>query len=349
MTSNDIIFCTNETCSKRTVCRRGQKPTFTFASFCPFEPQILPAAPSKRGRARKKNQLLQPFLKWAGGKRQLLPYIREQIPSRFGRYYEPFIGGGAVLFDLQPKNALINDANVELANCYKVIKEKPEELLEDIKKHQNAEEYFYELRGLDRLPEFKNLSDVQRASRIIFLNKTCFNGLFRVNSRGHFNVPFGNYQNPLIVEDVVIRAISKYLNENEIQIINGDFSNAVKDAGNDDFVYFDPPYDPISDTASFTGYNLDKFDRKEQQRLKEIADDLTRRGCKVLLSNSDTDFIRELYRENYFILKVVYANRNINSVGTGRGKITEVLIRNYEVKEKQTKLFPVCPPKTTKT
>lgn len=313
------------------------------------EPQIIPAATANRGRSRIKNQILQPFLKWAGGKRQLMPEIRKQIPAKFNRYFEPFVGGGAVLFDIQPKTGLINDANKELANCYKVIKEKPEELLKDIQNHENTEDYFYKLRGLDREAEFNTLTDVQRASRIIFLNKTCFNGLFRVNSRGQFNVPFGNYENPLIVNHIVINAISKYLNDNNIEIINGDFSNAVKTATKGDFVYFDPPYDPVSDTASFTGYNLDKFDRNEQQRLKEVVDDLTRRKCKVLLSNSATDFIKELYEENYYIIDIVYANRNINSVGTGRGKVSEVLIRNYKVIDKQKKLFPVCQPKKKKT
>ena len=296
-------------------------------------PQVIPAtAPARRGRTRAKNHLLQPFLKWAGGKRQLLPYIREQVPARFNRYFEPFIGGGAVLFDLQPTKANINDANAELTNCYQVIKDKPDELLEHIVTHENTEEYYYKLRGLDREPGFKDLSDVERASRIIFLNKTCFNGLFRVNSRGQFNVPFGNYTNPLIADKAVIKAVSNYLKKHDVQITTDDFADAVASAGKDDFVYFDPPYDPISDTASFTGYNLDKFDRAEQKRLKEVADDLTRRKCKVLISNSNTDFIRDLYKDDYFIIDVVYANRNINAVGTGRGKVTEVLIRNYDEK-----------------
>lgn len=311
------------------------------------EIEASPIVPAKRGRSRAKNQLLQPFLKWAGGKRQLLPEIRKQIPAKFNRYYEPFIGGGAVLFDLQPKNGFINDFNEELANCYRVIKDQPDALLEHIKTHRNTETYFYELRGLDRQPEYDELSDVQRASRIIFLNKTCFNGLFRVNSRGQFNVPFGNYANPSIANNVVIQAVSKYLNDNTIEITTGDFADAVKTAKRDDFVYFDPPYDPVSDTSSFTGYSLDKFDRKEQERLKELVDDLTRRGVKVLLSNSATDFIKKLYEHDYYVIDVIYANRNINSVGTSRGKVSEVLIRNkYEVKEKDNKLLSLCPPKT---
>ena len=301
-------------------------------------PKNVPIHRVERGRTRAKNHLLQPFLKWAGGKRQLMPYIREQIPAKYNRYFEPFIGGAAVLFDLQPTKANINDVNAELTNCYRVIKEKPDELLAHISTHENTEEYFYKLRGLDREPNFIDLSDVERASRIIFLNKTCFNGLFRVNSRGEFNVPFGNYINPLIANQSVIKAVSSYLKKQDVQITNDDFADAVADAKKGDFVYFDPPYDPVSDTASFTGYNLDKFDRTEQKRLKEVADDLTRRKCKVLLSNSDTEFIRDLYKNEYFIIDVVYANRNINSVGTGRGKVTEVLIRNYDDKPPKTSL-----------
>jgi DNA adenine methylase len=290
---------------------------------------IEPTPSSKVRRLHAHNALLQPFLKWAGGKRQLLPKIREQVPAKFKRYFEPFVGAGAVWFDLQPKRAYISDANAELINCYRVIRDNPEELLKDIHKHRNTSTYFYKIRELDRKPEYKNLSAVERASRIIFLNKTCYNGLFRVNRQGHFNAPFGDYQNPLIVDDIVIRAVSKYLQNKDIQIEVEDFARACARARERDFVYLDPPYDPISDTASFTGYNFDKFGREEQRRLKGVVDDLTRRGCMVLLSNSATDFIKDLYAD-YEIVHVE-ANRNINSVGTGRGKINEVLIRNYEL------------------
>lgn len=290
---------------------------------------IEPTESRKVRRLYARNDLLQPFLKWAGGKRQLLPQIREQIPARFKKYFEPFVGAGAVWFALQPKRAYISDANAELINCYRVIRDNPEELLKDIHKHKNTSTYFYKIRELDRTPEFKNLSPVERASRIIFLNKTCYNGLFRVNRKGHFNAPFGDYQNPLIVDDIVIRAVSKYLQSKDIKIEVEDFAAACARARKGDFVYLDPPYDPISDTASFTGYNFGRFGKEEQRRLKGVVDDLTRRGCMVLLSNSATDFIKGLYAE-YEILHVE-ANRNINSVGTGRGKINEVLVRNYEL------------------
>ena len=282
-------------------------------------------------RQLKRNDLLQPFLKWAGGKRQLLPHIRKYAPnfSKDKAYYEPFVGAGAVLFDLQPKKAFINDVNSELINCYQVIRDNVEALIEDIKKYRtDSSEYFYQIRELDRSSAYKDLSPVQRASRIIFLNKTCFNGLFRVNSQGQFNVPYGNYKNPTLIDEIVIKAICNYLNQSDITITQLDFAEAVKTAKKGDFIYFDPPYDPVSDTASFTGYNLDKFDRNEQVRLKTVYEKLGAKGCKVMLSNSSTNFIRDLYKDYKII--TIPANRNINSVGTGRGQINEFLILNYE-------------------
>src|SRR6266496_3136359 len=190
----------------------------------------------------KRNDLLQPFLKWAGGKRQLVSTIRDYIPRRFELYFEPFVGAGAVLFDLQPHTALINDANRELINCYRVIKRDPAGLIAHVRQHRNTKTYFYNLRSLDRDPSFKKLSPIERASRIIFLNKTCYNGLFRVNSQGQFNVPFGRYTDPNIVDAGVLRAVSAYLNNSEIIICNTDFANAVSDVKRGDFIYFDPPY-----------------------------------------------------------------------------------------------------------
>ena len=284
-------------------------------------------------RALRRNDLLQPFLKWAGGKRQLVPQIRKYIPKKFKLYFEPFVGAGAVLFDLQPHAAVLNDANAELINCYRVIKNDPEGLIAHARQHLNTEDYFYRLRSLDRHSSFETLSPLDRASRIIFLNKTCYNGLFRVNSQGQFNVPFGKYTNPVIVDEVVIRAVSWYLNAADINISNDDFESALSGASRGDFVYIDPPYDPLSDTSSFTGYNLNSFGREEQRRLKNVCDELTKRGCKVLHSNSATGFIRELYgdKRRYTVVEVE-ATRNINSVGTARGKISELLIfNNYDV------------------
>ena len=276
----------------------------------------------------KKSKQLQPFLKWAGGKRQLLPTIRKYIPQYSGSYYEPFIGAGAVLFDIQPPVGIINDSNTELINCYQVVRDSIDELIVNLRQHKNDKDYYYAIRDLDREPHYKKLDPVQRASRIIYLNKTCFNGLFRVNSAGQFNVPFGRYHNPKIVDETVLRAVHRYLAAKNVQILNLDFEQSVKNAKKGDFIYFDPPYDPVSDTSSFTGYDLNGFGKSEQQRLRDVYQKLSDKGCFVLLSNSATDFILNLYQD-YSIVKVA-ATRNINSVATGRGKIDEVLVMNYD-------------------
>ncbi|NLL17745.1 MAG: DNA adenine methylase [Clostridia bacterium] len=273
------------------------------------------------------NRLAKPFLKWAGGKRQLLPEIMKYIPADIDVYYEPFVGAGAVLFGLQPARAVISDTNEELINCYRVIKEQLPELLEDLSRHINDEAYYYQMRDLDRHAGYYDLTPVQRASRLIFLNKTCYNGLFRVNSQGQFNVPFGRYKAPKFRDEVVLTAVHEYLNRAEVQLLTADFAKAVERAKAGDFVYFDPPYDPVSPTSGFTGYDLGGFNRDEQKRLKDVYDELTARGVKCLLSNSATPFILELYR-NYDI-NIVSANRPINSVPAKRGKVREVLVKNW--------------------
>lgn len=272
----------------------------------------------------------QPFLKWAGGKRQLLFEIRKYVPDNYKMYFEPFVGAGAVLFDLQPKCAVINDINFELMNTYYVIQHSVEELIDELSKHKNEKEYYYTIRNLDRSDTFYELSNIQRAARLIYLNKTCYNGLFRVNRQGQFNVPFGKYKNPKIVNSDVLRAVHDYLTSNEITILNVDFEKAVANAKAGDFVYFDPPYDPVSETSSFTNYSLNGFTRDDHVRLRDVFVDLHERGCYVLLSNSATDFIQELYSD--FYVEKVSASRNINSVAAKRGKIDEVLVRNYKGK-----------------
>ena len=270
---------------------------------------------------------MQPFLKWAGGKRQLLPQIKPYIPEiGESTYFEPFLGAGAMLFSIQPQNAIVNDINTELYNVYKVIADEQlfEKLIEDLRKHVNDSEYFYEIRELDRSEGYQNLSSVKKASRFIFLNKTCFNGLYRVNRKGQFNVPFGKYKNPAIVNEEVLREVHQYLKDNHITFLNGDFKAAVKDAKSGDFVYFDPPYDPVSETSSFTSYAQEGFGKTEQYELRDVFKQLNERGCKVLLSNSDTPFIREIYEG--FNIVTVQANRAINSKAEGRGKINEVLV-----------------------
>ena len=279
--------------------------------------------------AQKKNPLCQPVLKWAGGKRQLLPEITKYLPKTIKTYYEPFLGGGAVLFHIQPKKAIVNDFNSELINVYKVIKNNVEELIADLSKHKNEADYFYKVREMDRTGELETMTDVQKASRIIYLNKTCYNGLFRVNSQGQFNVPFGKYKNPNIVNEIVLRAVSKYLNENNVTILNVDFEEAVKGIRRDSFVYFDPPYYPISDSSSFTGYTFDGFDENDQIRLKNLCDKFKAKGVNFLLSNSSAPFILDLYKD--YKIDFVGATRSINSNANGRGEVQEVLIRNYEV------------------
>ncbi len=277
----------------------------------------------------KKNKLVAPFLKWVGGKRQIIPEILSHLPKNISslNYCEPFIGGGALLFHLEPKRAIINDYNEELINVYKVIKNNLEELLIDLKKHQNTSEYFYQIRGIDRQPLFNELTNIQHASRIIYLNKTCFNGLYRVNSLGEFNSPFGRYTNPNIVNEPVLRAVSKYLNSSEITILNGDYEKVLNSVTADTFVYLDPPYHPISESSNFTGYVQGGWSEKHQIRLKKACDDLDKKGVKFLLSNSAAPFIKELYSE--YKIHSINANRSINSVGEKRGQIEELLIKNY--------------------
>jgi len=278
----------------------------------------------------KNNKLVAPILKWVGGKRQLIPSIVAHLPKNIKEhnYIEPFIGGGAVLFYLQPQNAIINDLNKELINVYEVIKNNLDELIIDLKTHTNESDYFYQIRSLDRGDDFENLSPVQRASRIIYLNKTCFNGLYRVNNAGEFNAPFGRYKNPNIVNEPTLKAVHKYLKSNNIQISNKDYSEVLKNTDKNSFIYLDPPYHPISENSNFTGYVQGGWNIYDQIDLKAACDELNKNGIKFLLSNSSSDFIKDLYK-NYKIF-TVKATRAINSNGADRGEVDEVLIRNYE-------------------
>ncbi|WP_350343876.1 DNA adenine methylase [Proteinivorax tanatarense] len=275
-----------------------------------------------------KNKLVQPPLKWVGGKRQLISEIEKSLPNKWSTYYEPFVGGGAVLFHLQPKKAVINDVNDELINFYSTVKENVEELINELKKFKNKEDFFYEVRGWDRSPAYKDLSSIKKAARLHFLNKTCYNGLYRVNNAGEFNAPFGKYKNPDFVNESVLRAINIFLNKSNVRICNCDYQDALRGIRKGAFVYFDPPYDPVSSSASFTGYSQGGFDRNEQIRLKEICDKLNKKGVKFLLSNSATDFIKELYKE--YDIKIVKARRSVNSVASKRGEVEEILVKNYD-------------------
>ena len=272
-----------------------------------------------------KNMLVAPILKWVGGKRQLLNDILPLIQST-GTYIEPFLGGGAVLFAHQPKKAIVNDYNSELMNVYQVVKSYPEQLIQVLQIHyaNNSEEYYYCIRELDRTEQYKNISLIEKAARIIYLNKTCYNGLYRVNSSGYFNSPYGRYKNPNIVNAPVIRAMSKYFNDNDITLLQGDYKEVLKKVKRGSFVYLDPPYMPLSRSANFTGYTENGFGYKEQEELKRECDKLKEKGIRFVQSNSDCLEIRELYKD--YTIKTVQAKRVINSNSAKRGEINEVLI-----------------------
>lgn len=275
-----------------------------------------------------KNPLVNPVVKWVGGKRQLLNELLPLIPDKFSSYCEPFFGGGAVLFALQPSSAIINDLNSDLITMYQVIKNNVDGLIEDLYTYKNTSEYFYHIRDIDRdKAKYDELSDLQKASRLIYLNKTCYNGLFRVNSAGEFNTPFGHYKNPNIINEPVLRAVSGYFNKAKIKFFNQDFEVVLNTMRKGSFVYLDPPYDPVSNSASFTGYNKGGFDRDEQVRLKCCCDKLNKKGIKFMLSNSATEFIKDLYKD--YDITIVKATRAINSDGAKRGAVEEVIIRNY--------------------
>ena len=280
-----------------------------------------------------KNKLVAPVLKWVGGKRQIINEIKKYVP-KYSTYYEPFLGGGAVLFELQPKTAVVNDINAELISLYEVIKYNIDDLIENLREHEekNGEAYFYKIREQDRDKEkFNHLTPIQRAARLIYLNKTCYNGLFRVNKAGQFNTPYGNYKKPNIVNEYTLRAVHNYFNKAQLNFVCKDFEEVLKDARKGAFVYLDPPYDPVSDTASFTGYDKGGFSRSEQIRLKNICDMLDKKGVKFLLSNSSTDFIKDLYNNGKYIIEVIHAKRAINSKADKRGEVDEVLVMNYEL------------------
>lgn len=276
-----------------------------------------------------KNKLVAPVVKWVGGKRQLLDQIVPLLPKRITSYCEPFVGGGAVLFSIQPHKAIVNDLNTDLIIVYEVIRDHVDDLIVSLQKYKNTQDYFYKIRDIDRdKSAYQNMSKIEKASRLIYLNKTCYNGLFRVNQAGEFNTPFGHYKNPNIVNEPVLHAVSKYFNRNDITFLSEDFSTTLERLKKGAFVYLDPPYDPVSDTASFTGYNKGGFDKNEQIRLKKSCDELTRKGIKFMLSNSSTDFIKDLYKD--YAISMVKAKRAINADANKRGEIDEVIIRNYE-------------------
>ena len=271
-----------------------------------------------------------PFVKWAGGKRQIIAKLKSFIPGDYNTYYEPFVGGGALLFELSPERAVINDYNHELMNVYKILcdEEKFKQMCKVLNAHEtnHNEEYYYEIRNKDRNKKsFNRLADYTKAARTIYLNKACFNGLYRVNSKNEFNVPFGKKTKVNTYEGSNLITVSNYLTMNNVTILSVDFEESVKDAKKGDFIYFDPPYD--SDTSSFTNYTENGFGKEEQKRLARVYKELCERGCYVMLSNHNTKLINELYED--FNIHVIEAKRNINANGKKRGKVEEVIITNY--------------------
>jgi len=274
-----------------------------------------------------------PFVKWVGGKRQLLTQFRllnlyppENFNPITSKYFEPFVGGGAVFFDLQPEKAMLSDLNTDLITTYTVIKNNVNELISSLKELEMKRDIESFLHIREQNPE--NLTVVEVASRFIYLNRTCFNGMYRVNSKGKFNVPYGKYSNPTICDEENLRRVSNVLKY--VEIIQQDYKEVLKQAQKNDFIYFDPPYYPMSITASFTSYTSMPFLKKEQIELRDIFMELHDRKCFVMLSNSDTPFIHEIYSDFEGIrITKVSAGRAINSNASKRGKITEVVVTNY--------------------
>lgn len=281
------------------------------------------------------NQLLvtpKPFVKWAGGKRQLIPVLSENLPKQMGTYYEPFLGGGALLFHLlserNQQNCGISDLNSDLILTYTTIRDKIEDLINSLKNHskhykKDSKSYYYSIR------ESSPRSAVEKTSRLIFLNRTCFNGLYRVNSKGKFNVPLGRYTNPNIVNEENLRSVSQILQSSKVSIQCRDFESVLKDVKKDDFVYFDPPYQPVSNTANFTSYTHKSFTIDDLQRLADLCLKLDSKGCKVMLSNSNSNEVEDMFKGKEWTIKKIHANRAINSDSKKRTGHYELLIKNY--------------------
>lgn len=274
-----------------------------------------------------------PFVKWAGGKRQIMNELLKYIPENYNTFYEPFVGGGALFFELfnsYGKKAVINDYNKELMNVYRCLKDETlfDKLFNELNHHMtnHSEDYYYEIRNIDRnKKKFSKISDYKRAARTIYLNKACFNGLYRVNSNDEFNVPFGKKSRVNIYDGQNLGIVHCILNINEVEILSTDFEEAVATAKKGDFIYLDPPYD--SDTKTFNDYTENGFGKDEQIRLAELFKKLSKKGCYVMLSNHNTKLVKELYKD--FNIHVIKAKRNINANGKKRGKVEEVIVTNY--------------------
>jgi len=269
-----------------------------------------------------------PFVKWVWWKRQLIKQFGKFFPTDFGDYYEPFLWWGAVFFNLQKEKSYLSDVNSELINLYQVVKGKPKELIEYLEKQEISKERFLEMRLWDREENWqKKYSKIERAGRFMYMNRTCFNWIYRVNSKWEFNVPFWKYKNPDIVQRENLLNASRLLNETKAEIKLQSFEKVLDNAQSWDFVYFDPPYDVLTESANFTSYNENGFGRDMQKKLRDIFVELDKKWVFVMLSNHNTPFIRELYK--WFKFEIVKARRNVNSKGNGRGEIEEIVVRNY--------------------
>lgn len=266
-----------------------------------------------------------PFVKWVGGKGQLLDELIDRLPQDYNCYFEPFVGGGALFFELTPNRAYLSDLNHELINTYQVIRDNPKKLIEYLKQHYYEKDYYYLIRNIDRTVEYNDWPNEKRAARMIYLNRCGFNGLYRVNSKGQFNTPFGRYTNPKIVDEENIISCSLALRNADIKVASFESVESIAKAG--DFVYFDPPYVPLSATSKFTNYNSNAFDLKMQEELFKVCRSLNSKGVYFMLSNSSAPYVLELYRD--FKIDIVQAVRAINSVATKRGAVDEVIVRNY--------------------
>lgn len=266
-----------------------------------------------------------PFLKWVGGKGRLLEQIAPHLPTQFETYHEPFVGGGAVFFKLRPSSAVISDVNPRLIECYQSIRDRPLELIDRLDAHRRAhsQDHYYASRA--RMNSQADRAPIDRAALFIYLNKTCYNGLYRENSRGEFNVPMGRYDAPSVYDAEHLMAVSRSLAN--VDIRNEPFSEVLDRARPGDFVYFDPPYVPVSRTASFTGYHASGFDAELQSALARLFATLSRRGVYVMLSNSDCPFVRELYKG--WCIETIMASRAINSRADARGAVREVLVKSW--------------------
>jgi DNA adenine methylase len=275
---------------------------------------------------------IKPFVKWVGGKRQLIMHIEKRLPKKFNSYFEPFVGGGALFMHLKKESAIINDYSEDLINVYKTIKNHPKKLMDKLDEFENnhkssPNEYYSEIRGMDRLENWNKIDKITKASRFIYLNKACFNGLYRVNQMGYFNVPSNKKEVVKTYDKDNILILSEYLKTNNVQILTGDFEKAVETAKKGDFIFFDPPYDMINGN-SFESYTKDGFGVEGQKRLAELFKKLDKKGCYVMLTNHNTPLINELYKD--YKIDVIEVKRMINADATKRTGI-ETIIYNYDV------------------